>query len=205
LFCLCRVSLGASQRDRQACVFQIDWRNHTRCREVCRAVKICPRVVEVGHCLPKILVGHDCADTPKLIYARAGLVNGDARLNDRGLRLGIVQLNEQIAAFHALAFLDHNSDDSAGDLGRNLHARGYPNTAAGHEVLFDAFPNRDDRPDPGTARPCHPQRDTSDKYSHGNPHARVLEQSPQASSKGLLTLRRIGRPFDWSFRRARDR
>jgi len=133
-------------------------------------------VLEVGHCLPKIFGGDDCADTTKLVHARARLVNGDVGLNDRGLRLGIVQLDKQIATFHALAFFDHDSNDAPGDLGRHLYTRGYPNAAAGHEVLLDTIPDRDDRPDPRTARACHVKRDTSKNDSRRDPQARVLEE-----------------------------
>jgi hypothetical protein len=126
-------------------------------------------MVKVGHCLPKIFVGDDCADMAKLVHACARLIDGEVGLNNRGLRLGIVQLDEQIAAFHALAFPDHHSDNAPGDLGRNLHTRGYPNAAARHKVLFDGIPNRDDCPDSRPARPYHVKRNTSENGSRRDP------------------------------------
>ena len=78
----------------------------------------------------------DCAHTAELFDTSVALTHDRICLRDDRVRLGIVQLYEQVAGANPLAFDNADRQHASGGLGGHLDACHNPYSPAGDHVLF---------------------------------------------------------------------
>ena len=115
----------------------------------------------------------------------ARLIDGGLRLGDRCARLRVVDLHEQAARLHVLAFDGPDRHDQPGNLGRHLNASLHPDASARDDVLLQILPDGDRRLDLRPSRAERPDDERARQEDDGDPETRPPQKRSASSCTGL--------------------